>query len=137
MTKNSNYTLANGPGNIRNLELIYGLVWIYDPEKDSFKASFDQGPQKNVKSIGFTVSVRKSIKKALVLQCRSEKVANKYWFYKSGNRNWKKSIVFIDRATEIVLKKHWFYIDLATEIVKSIGFINRATEIVKKQWFYR
>jgi len=53
-----------------------------DPMKDSFKASFVQGPLKVFKkSIGFTVPVSKSIKKALALQYPSEQVSEKHWFY--------------------------------------------------------
>ena len=78
--------------NSRNSGLIYGLVWMYDPIMDLFKASFDQGPpggysigpKKCSKRIGFTASVRKSVQKALVLQYRSEKVLKKHWFYSIG-----------------------------------------------------
>ena len=52
-------------------------------------------PKKYSKSIGFTVSVRKSIEKALVLQYPSEQVLKKHWFYSVRQ---PKS-----------LKQHWFY----------------------------
>ena len=57
--------------------------------KDSLKASFDQGPYKH-KSIGFTASVRTSIKK--------------HGFYTIGLKKYQKTIGFIDLATELVEK---------------------------------
>ena len=56
--------------------------------KDSGKASFDEGPLKTIKISGFKVSVKKTIKKALVLQYRSEKVPKRQRFYSIGPKRY-------------------------------------------------
>ena len=74
------------------------------------------------KTSGFTVSVQKSIEKALVLQHRSEKVLKNHWFYSirpkkcqktigftvSDRRSIKKPLVLQYPSTE-VSQNHWFY----------------------------
>ena len=79
-------------------------------------------PKKYQKTVGFTVSVRKSIKKPLVLLYPSEKVSKNHWFYSVRPKKYQKTIGFTDRATKNVekplvlqagqpktLKNHWFY----------------------------
>ena len=119
--------------------ILKGLDWSRSPCKGLFKDSFGQGayvketiskkhwfysirPKKYQKTIGFTVSVRKSIKKALILQYPSEKVVKNNWFYTIRPKKYQKTIGFTDRATKNVekplvlqtgqpktLKNHWFY----------------------------
>ena len=50
---------------------------IKDPEIVKKALVYSIGPKKYQKTIGFIVSVQKSIKKALVLQYRSEKISKK------------------------------------------------------------
>ena len=117
------------------------------------KVSDDQRPYKCSNNIGFTASGPKSIKisgstsikKALVLQYRAQKLLKKHWFYITGLNKYQKSIGFTvsgpesvkkalvlqDRARK-VSKKHWFYRLGTRKRSKSIGFIDRAPENVQK-----
>ena len=91
--------------------------------KDSFKALFDQGPSTYQKSIGFTVSVQKSIQKALVLQYRSEKVFKKHLFYSIGLQKYRKSIGFA--------------VSVRKSIEKPLVLQTEQPNLLKSLWFYK
>ena len=69
-----------------------------------------QYPSEKVsKSTGFTVSVRKSSEKALVLQYPATDIVKKAMVLQNPATDIVKKAMVLQNPSEKVFKKHWFY----------------------------
>ena len=121
--------------------------------KERFKDSFYQGPyvkdslrtrlvkdtmERILEGLVWSRTLCKanSVKKPLVLQYPSTKVAKNHWFYSIRQKKYQKTSGFTVSIRKSI-KQHWFYSIRLKKYQKTIGFTVSVRKMWKNRWFYR